>query len=152
MTALSHLPGSERAGLVAGLRVWAAGYAADEAAVELLALVACEASGVLDSVAWSGSPWLVPCPRPGVWSLDGAALAEAVDAFPARVRPVILVAAALAVDGALVEVGTTLAVVPPVWLGPVFSALGHAAGCVSLQLVHRDHPEPGLFPVLAGAA
>lgn len=152
MTVLSHLPGSELTELVAGLRVWAAGYAADEAAVELLALVAREASGVLDSASWSGSPWLVPCPRPGVWSLDGAVLAEAVDAFPARLRPVILVAAALAVDGALVEVGTTLAAVPPAWLGPVFAALAHAAGCVSLQLVHRDHPEPGLFPVLADAA
>ena len=94
----------------------------------------------------------MPCPRPGVWSLDGAALVEAIELFPARLRPVITVAAALAVDGALVEVGTTLAAVPPAWLGPVFAALAHAAGCVSLQLVHRDHREPGLFPVLDGAA
>ena len=136
--------------LVAGLRVWAAGYAADEAAVELLATVAYAVPSLLDAGADGG--WLVPCPRPGVWSLDGAALVEALGLFPARLRPVIIVAGALAVDGALVEVGTTLAAVPPAWLGPVFAALGHAAGCVRLQLVHNDYSEPGLFPVLDGAA
>ena len=142
----AHLPGAVE--LVAGLRVWAAGYAADEAAVELLAAVAEVVPSRLDP----DGGWLVPCPRPGVWSLDGAALAEAIRLFPARLRPVITVAAALAVDGALVEVGTTLAAVPPPWLGSVFAALAHAAGCVSVQLVHLDHPEPGLFPVLDGAA
>jgi hypothetical protein len=132
------------------LRVWAAGYAADEAAVELLATVADAVPSLLDTGPDGG--WLVQCPRPGVWSLDGAALAEAIELFPARLRPVITIAAALAVDGALVEVGTTLAAVPPAWLGPVFAALAHAAGCVSLQLVHIDDCEPGLFPVLDGAA
>ena len=141
-----HAPGV--VGLVAGLRVWAAGYAADEAAVELLAAVAEVVPSLLDP----DGGWLVPCPRPGVWSLDGAALAEAVDVFPARLRPVIIVAAALAVDGALVEVGTTLAAVPPPWLGSVFAALAHAAGCVSGQLVHHYNPERGLFRVLDGAA
>lgn len=134
--------------LLAGLRVWAAGYAADEAAVELLALVAAEVPGCLNAAVWWGSPWLVPCPRPGVWSLDGAALAEAVESFPARLRPVLMVASALAVDGALVEIGTTLAAVPPAWIGPVFTALAHATGCVRVQLVHDDQAEPGLFPVL----
>jgi hypothetical protein len=141
-----HAPGAVE--LVAGLRVWAAGYAADEAAVELLAAVADVVPSLLDP----DGGWLVPCPRPGVWSIEGAALAEAVGWFPARLRPVITVAAALAVDGALVEVGTTLAAVPPPWLRSVFAALAHAAGCVSVQLVHLDHPEPGLFPVLDGAA
>lgn len=151
---VSHLPGA--AELVAGLRVWAAGYAADEAAVELLAAIAVDVPAVLDAGLWWGSPWLVPCPRPGVWSLDGAALVEAVDLFPVRLRPVIIVAAALAVDGALVEVGTTLAGVPPAWIGPVFAALARAAGCLSVQLVHHDDEpdgcEPCLFPVLDGAA
>jgi hypothetical protein len=60
-------------------------------------------------------------------------------------RPVVLVAAALAVDGALVEVGVVLAGVPREWLGPVFAALAHAAGCPGLQLVATTHSEPGLF-------
>ena len=133
---------------MAGLREWAAGFSADEAAVELLAAIAVEVPAVLDLA----SPWLVRCPRPGVWCLDGAALAEAVDLFPARMRPVILVAAALAVDGALVEVGVVLAGVPPAWLGPVFAALAHAAGCAGLQLVATDGTEPGLFSWLEASA
>ena len=141
----------DRLRIIAGLRVWAAGYAADEAAVELLAMIAAETPRVLDLDPVSGSSWLVACPRPGVWSLDGGALVEAIDAFPVRLRPVITLAAALVVDGALVEVGTTLAAVPPAWRGPVFAALAHAAGCVSLQLVHNHDPEPGLFE-LDGAA
>ncbi|BAK33754.1 hypothetical protein MLP_07400 [Microlunatus phosphovorus NM-1] len=141
-------PDTDPSALLAGLRIWAAGYAADEAAVELLALVAADVPGCLNAAVWWGSPWLVPCPRPGVWSLDGAALAEAVECFPARVRPVLLVASALTVDGALVEIGTTLAGVPPAWIGPVFAALAHAAGCLRVQLVHDDQAEPGLFPLL----
>ena len=142
----------ESSELVAGLRVWAAGFAADEAAVDLLTAVAQAVPTLLDPVPGPEEWWLVPCPRPGVWSLDGAALAAAVDVFPVRLRPVIVVAAALAVDGALVEVGTTLAAVPAEWLGPVFAALAHAAGCPTLRPVGSGTVQPGLFPVLDGAA
>lgn len=148
MTAVLAPAGAHPVGIVAGLREWAAGFSADEAAVELLAAIAVEVPTVLDTA----SPWLERCPRPGVWCLDGAALAEAVDSFPTRMRPVILVASALAVDGALVEVGVTLAGVPREWLGPVFAALAHAAGCPGLQLVATDDTEPGLFSWLEASA
>lgn len=138
--------------LVAGLRVWAAGFPADEAAVDLFVAVAETVPTLLNPAPGPDEWWLVPCPRPGVWSLDGAALAATVDVFPVRMRPVILVAAALAVDGVLVEVGTTLAAVPAEWLGPVFAALAHAAGCPTLRPVGSGLVQPGLFPVLDGAA
>lgn len=142
MTAQLGPAGVDPAKIVAGLRLWAAGFSADEAAVELLAAIAREVPAVLDPAPVAGSPWLVPRPRPGVWSLDGAALGDAIDGFPSRMRSVVLVAAALATDGALVEVGVTLAGVPVEWLGPVFAALAHAAGCPDLWLVAA---EPGLF-------
>lgn len=148
MTAVLAPAGADPVGIVAGLREWAAGFSADEAAVELLAAIAVEVPAVLDLA----SPWLERCPRPGVWCLDGAALAEVVDSFPASMRPVILVAAALAVDGALVEVGVVLAGVPCEWLGPVFAALAHAAGCPGLQLVATNGTEPGLFSWLEASA
>ena len=137
--------------LVAGLRVWAAGFPADEAAVDLFAALAQAVPSLLDPAPRPGEWWLVPCPRPGVWSLDGATLAASLDVFPTRLRPVIVVAAALAVDGAMVEVGTTLAAVPAEWLGPVFAALAHAAG-YTVRPVVSGPVQPGLFPVLDGAA
>ena len=48
-------------------------------------------------------------------------------------------------DGALIDLGVTLAAVPQPWLGPVFAALGHAAGCPGLELRPVDDTEPGLF-------
>lgn len=144
--------GADPAEIVTGLGIWAVGFPADEAAVDLLAAIAQVVPAILDPAPAVDSSWLVPCPRPGVWCLDGAALAEAVDLFPARLRSVILVAAALAVDGALVEVGITLAAVPSEWQGPVFAALAHAAGCPHLRLLSIRRHEPGLFPELDGAA
>lgn len=134
-----------------GLRVWAAGYAADEAAVELLAAVAHDVPAVLDPAPVIGSPWLAPCPRPGVWCLDGGALAESVELFPARLRPVILAIAGLVTDGAEIGVGVTLAGVPVEWLGPVFTALAWAAGLPRPLLVVTDTAAPLLTGLDAAA-
>ena len=134
-------------GVVAGLRGWAAGFPADEAAVELLACVAADHPQMLDMhPAWD--PWLLPCPRPGWLYLDGAVLAEQLEVLPAQLRPVLTVMAGLVADGALIDLGVTLAGLPVEWRLPVFTALGHAAGCAGLQLVATDpdNDDDGLFP------
>lgn len=59
------------AAVVAGLRCWAQGAAADEAAVELL-------TGCLPTrFTQPGCAWVRPCRRPGWWWLDPEALARA---------------------------------------------------------------------------
>lgn len=62
------------AGVVAGLRCWAQGVAADEAAVELLT------SCLPARYTQQGCSWVCPCRRPGWWWLDPDALAR--DARP----------------------------------------------------------------------
>lgn len=148
---MSALPSSDGLGpvsIVAGLRRWAAGFAADEAAVELLVAISRIVPSVLDPFPGWCPSWLGSCPRPGVWFLDGMALGEAAEGFPAWSRPMIMTAAALATDGAMVDLGVTLAGTPSEWLGPVFAALAHAAGCRGLRLVAADDDQPGLFPWL----
>lgn len=136
-----------RVEVVAGLRAWALGFRADEAAVELLACLARDEGWLLDPPPAWAEPWLQPCPRPGWWFLDGAVLGEQLADLPVRVRPVLAVVAGLATDGGLVDLGVTLAGAPGPWLGPVFAALGHAAGCPGLQLVPADAAAgEGLFP------
>lgn len=130
--------------VLAGLRVWGAGYSADEAAVELLAALAEELPALLDLFPTAADPWLLPCPRPGVWFIDARALMLAADRFPARVRPVIFAVAGLVDDGAQVEIGVTLAGVPVDWLWPVFAALVRAVGSPCPLLVVRESPQPVL--------
>jgi hypothetical protein len=148
VTAVLAPAGVEPGEVVAGLRAWAAGFTADEAAVELLIAISHELPAVLDPFPGFYAAWIDRCPRPGLWFLDGGNLADAADGFPLRLRPVILTAAALATDGALLDLGVTLAGISREWLGPVFAALAHAAGCRGLRLVATDGCEPGLFPWL----
>jgi hypothetical protein len=56
MTALLAPAGADPVEIVAGLREWAAGFSADEAAVELLAAIAVEVPAVLDVASSFGSP------------------------------------------------------------------------------------------------
>lgn len=151
MAAVVVEPITGPAEVLAGLRAWAAGFRADEAAVELLAAVARGLPVLLAPATAGVEPWLLPCPRPGWWFLEGAVLAEQLEGLPGRLRPVLAVVAGLATDGALVDLGVTLAGVPAEWRGPVFAALGHAAGCPGLQLVAADPEGEGLFPWVDGA-
>ncbi len=95
---------------VAGLRCWAQGVAADEAAVELL-------TGCLPArFAQTGCAWVRPCRRPGWYWLDPDRLAtEAVPKSAGEARVLALVVALLTDR-------------PAVSVGPVVGAdLGRAA-------------------------
>src|SRR5215210_5502680 len=98
-----------RVTVLVGLRAWACGYRADEAAVELVA-AASEDGWLVDGAR----PWVQPCPRPGVWCLDGLVLLEQVVAERSLVlaAPVLLVASALLIEGPLVDMGPMLQGLP----------------------------------------
>ena len=79
-------------GVLSGLRHWAAGSAADMAAVELLAMVA---EGRL---LRSSSPWVQPCVRPGWYWLDATLLAQVPPRLRGRDRQLVALAVALLGD------------------------------------------------------
>lgn len=130
--------------VVAGLRAWAAGFAADEAAVQLLTAAAVEDGWVVEP----RRAWILPCPRPGWWWLDGRQLHDHLYQARAALRPVLALVAALTVDGAAIELGLVLASLSTAWLGAVLSALAHAAGIGEVQLL----PSLGVPQPLDGPA
>lgn len=77
------------AGVLSGLRHWAAGSAADIAAVELLASVA---DGRL---LRTSAPWVQPCVRPGWFWLDANLLAQAAPRLRGRDRQLVALAVVL---------------------------------------------------------
>jgi hypothetical protein len=79
-------------GVLSGLRHWAAGSAADMAAVELLAMVA---GGRL---LRSSSPWVQPCVRPGWYWLDATLLAQVPPRLRGRDRQLVALAIVLLGD------------------------------------------------------
>lgn len=79
-------------GVLSGLRRWAAGSAADMAAVELLTLVA---EGRL---LRSSCPWVQPCVRPGWFWLDASLLAQVAPRLRGRDRQLVALAVALLGD------------------------------------------------------
>lgn len=88
--------------VLSGLRHWAAGSAADMAAVELLALV-CDGR-----LLRSSAPWVRPCVRPGWFWLDVNPLAQAAPRLRGRDRQLVGLAVALLGDAQLARVRRTV--------------------------------------------
>jgi len=90
------------AGVLSGLRHWAAGSAADMAAVELLALVA---DGRL---LRSSAPWVQSCVRPGWYWLEATLLAQVAPRLRGRDRQLVVLAVALLGDAQSVRARRTV--------------------------------------------
>lgn len=116
-------------GLV-GLRAWALGCRADEAAVELLARLSVD--------GWCVSPlrsWVRPCPRPGWYWLDGHQLTAQLGALPVRDQPIAALAALLTGSPTADDLGSLLAEVPAQHRAFVRAALTYVVSEPPLALV-----------------
>ena len=118
MPAASPSPGL----VVDGLRRWARGAYAEEAAVELLAR---PFGGRFASSGWR---WVRACERPGWYWLDGEALLHETSALSGGERRLLAVAGALVSGVALPDLGGVLAGLDRQNLHLVLAALAHAAG------------------------
>lgn len=108
--------------VVDGLRRWARGAYAEEAAVELLVRA-------FDSrFASNQYPWVRPCDRPGWYWLDGERLIDGTGALSGGQRRVLAVAASLVSGAALTDLGGLLTGLDRPNLELVLAALAHAAG------------------------
>lgn len=117
------------AGVVAGLRAWAAGSYAVEAGVELLAR-ACR--GRFTDPGW---PWILPGADPGTWFLDVSTIPEATVGLSRGEQRVLAVVASLVDDVPLHDVAGVLAGVDRPHLGLIVAAFAHAGGS-------HQHSEP----------
>lgn len=110
------------ASVVDGLRRWARGAYAEEAAVELLV----RAFG--GRFATTRYRWVQACDRPGWFWLDGEALIHDTAALSGGERRLLAVAGALASGGALSDLPDLLAGIDRGNLHLVLAAFAHAAG------------------------
>ena len=108
--------------VVDGLRRWARGAYAEEAAVELLA----RAFG--GRFASAGYRWVQPCDRPGWFWLDGEALTYHTGALSGGERRLLAVAGALVSGAALSDLAGVLSGLDRPNLALVLAALAHAGG------------------------
>lgn len=133
------MPVGQQAAVIDGLRRWARGAYAEEAAVELLVRAF---DGRFCSAGWR---WMQPCEVPGWFWLDGEQLIHGTGALSGAERRVLAVAGALASGNALPDLGGVLASLDRMNLALVLAALAHAGGSheqvdVEVQgdrLVHR---------------
>ena len=128
---------------VGGLRAWARGMYAIEAAVELLT------RAFAGRFASAGQPWIRH--RPGGYWLDAGALAEHMGGLSGGEQRVLTVVGALASDEPLPDLAGILAGVDRDNLTLILAAFSHAAGSHQHSLVRWDGPtavyyQPG--PVL----
>ena len=114
----------------AGLREWARGMYATEAAVELLI------RSFDGRFADAGQPWIRH--RPGGFWLDTDALKEMTGAMSSGVERVLAVVRALAACEPLADLPGVLAGVDRVNLMLLLAALSHASGSHEHSLVRRD--------------
>lgn len=108
--------------VVDGLRRWARGAYAEEAAVELLI----RAFG--GRFASPGYRWVQTCDRPGWYWLDGEALIHDTGALSGGERRVLAVAGALVSGAPLSDLPDVLAGIDRANLQLVLAAFAHAAG------------------------
>ncbi|GAA2109473.1 hypothetical protein GCM10009841_30810 [Microlunatus panaciterrae] len=108
--------------VVQGLRWWAQGAYAEEAAVELLV----RAFG--GRFAAAGWPWVRSCERPGWWRLDADEFGGHTDVLSSGEQRVLAVVEALVSAGPLLDVGGILAGVDRVNLVLILAAFAHAGG------------------------
>ena len=113
--------GLTQAVVIDGLRRWARGAYAEEAAVELLVRAF---DGRYASI---GYRWVRECDRPGWFWLDGERLTNATT-VPSSARAVLAVAGALVSGAPLTELDSLLAGLDRPNLELVLAALAHAAG------------------------
>ncbi len=109
-------------GVAAGLRAWARGSFAEEAAVELLA------RAFDGRFCRQGAPWVRPAARPGWYSLDPDAIHTFSGGLSGGERRLLAVVAALAGDRPLEDLGGVLSGVDRAHLGLILAALAHAGG------------------------
>jgi hypothetical protein len=114
----------------AGLREWARGMYALEAAVELLV------RSFGGRFASAGQPW-IRHRRGGYW-LDTDALAEVSGGLSGGERRVLAVVLALASGGPLADLADVLAGVDREYLTLILAAFSHAAGSHQHSLVRHD--------------
>jgi hypothetical protein len=107
---------------VAGLRAWARGSCAEEAAVELLARAF---SGRFASTSW---PWVKSCDRPGWFWLDPDAIWTGTGVLSGGERRMLNAIAALLGGQPLSDLGGTLAGLDRANLGLLLAAFAHAGG------------------------
>lgn len=107
---------------IAGLRSWARGAYAEEAAVELLAR---SFGGRFASTSW---PWVRPCNGGGWYWLDADAIWTGSGALSGGERRILNVVAALVGGQPLADLGGVLAGVDRRNLGLILAALAHAGG------------------------
>jgi hypothetical protein len=111
-----------RTAVVDGLRRWARGAYAEEAAVELLV----RAFG--GRFASTRFRWVRTCDRPGWYWLDGERLMKATGALSGGERRVLTVAGSLVSGAALTDLDGLLTGLDRPHLELVLAALAHAAG------------------------
>lgn len=112
----------ETSDVVEGLRRWAQGAYAEEAAVELLVRAF---GGRFASAGWA---WVRACDRPGWYWLDADALARHTAVLSIGEQRVLAVVEALASGGPLSDIGGILAGVDRPNLILILTALAHAGG------------------------
>lgn len=148
------MPVAEQAAVVDGLRRWARGAYAEEAAVELLVRAF---NGRFCSPGWR---WIEPCEARGWFWLNGEELIHGTGALSGGERRVLAVAGALVSGSALSDLGDLLAGLDRPHLGLGLAALAHAGGSheqvdVTVQgerLVYRRLPALVEWPTLVRAA
>jgi hypothetical protein len=126
----------ELAATVAGLRAWARGSYAEEAAVELLARAF---QGRFASPRW---PWVKPCDRDGWFWLDPEAIWVGSRMLSGGERRLLGVVAALVGGQPLADLGGTLAGLDRHNLGLVLAAFAHAGGSHEQSLVRMTDAGP----------
>ena len=114
--------GVSRAAVVDGLRRWARGAYAEEAAVELLVRAF---GGRFASIRCR---WVRECDRPGWFWLDGERLINDTGALSGGERRVLAVAGSLVSGASLSDLDSLLAGLDRPNLELVLAALAHAAG------------------------
>ena len=114
--------GIARAAVIDGLRRWARGAYAEEAAVELLARAF---GGRFASTRYR---WVRECDRPGWFWLDGERLIDGTGVLSGGERRVLSVVGSLVSGGSLTDLDGLLAGLDRTNLELVLAALAHAAG------------------------
>jgi hypothetical protein len=108
--------------VIDGLRRWARGAYAEEAAVELLVRAF---GGRFASIRYR---WIRECDRPGWFWLDGERLINDTDALSSNAHRVLAVAGSLVSGASLTDLDSLLAGLDRPNLELVLAALAHAAG------------------------
>lgn len=127
--------------VAAGLRLWAKGSYAEEAAVELLVR---SFGGRLAAMGW---PWVRRCGRPGWFWLDTEAIWTDAGVLSGGERRLLSIVAALAGGQPVPDLGGALAGLDRAHLELVLAAFAHAAGSHEQSVMRFGRDET---PVFAG--